>query len=118
MMKEVIQNKAKELGADLVSFLNLKDYDSPRSPNPFRYLPSAKSIVVLAFSPLAGAYRYGENTWSKMPSFLYAVESAGNTAAYHLGKFMEREFKAESFLAQAHRPFEIDEENFRSPFGI
>ncbi len=52
-----------------------------------------------------------------MPSFLYAVESAGNTAAYHLGKFMEREYKAESFLVQAHRPFEIDEETFRSPIG-
>ena len=116
-MKEIIRNKAKELGADLVGFLNLKDYKSPRSPNPLRYLPSAKSIVVLAFKPLAGAYRYGENTWSKMPSFLYAVESAGNTAAYHLGKFMEREYGGECFLVQAHRPFEINEETFRSPIG-
>ena len=37
-MKEMIKNKAKELGADLVSFLNLRDYKSPRSPNPLRYL--------------------------------------------------------------------------------
>ena len=116
-MKEVIRSKAKELGADLVGFLNLKDYESPRSPNPLRYLTTAKSIVVLAFKPLAGAYRYGENTWSKMPSFLYAVESAGNTSAYHLAKFMERDYGAESFLIQAHRPFEIDEETFRSPIG-
>jgi epoxyqueuosine reductase QueG len=116
-MKEFIQNKAKEMGADLVGFLNLKNYKSPRSPNPLRYLPSAKSIVVLAFKPLSGAYRYGENTWSKMPSFLYSVESAGNTAAYHLGKFMEREYNAECFLVQAHRPFEINEETFRSPIG-
>ncbi|MBM4339278.1 MAG: epoxyqueuosine reductase [Deltaproteobacteria bacterium] len=116
-MEETIKNKAKELGADLVSVLNLKDYKSQRSPNPLRYLPSAKSIVLLAFAPLAGAYRYQENTWSKMPSFLYSVESAGNTAAYHLGKFMERELKAESFLVQAHRPFEINEETFRSPIG-
>ena len=116
-MKEIIRNKAKELGADLVGFLNLKDYKSPRSPNPLRYLPSAKSIVVLAFKPLSGAYRYGENTWSKMPSFLYSVESAGNTAAYHLGRFMEREYSGECFLVQAHRPFEINEETFRSPIG-
>lgn len=116
-MKETIKKRAMELGADLVSVLNLNDYKSPRSPNPLRYLPSAKSIVVLAFTPLAGAYRYQENTWSKMPSFLYSVESAGNTAAYHLGKFMEREFKAESFFVQAHRPFEINEETFRSPIG-
>lgn len=116
-MKELIKKKAKELGADLVSVLNLGDYKSPRSPDPLRYLPTARSIVVLAFTPLAGAYRYRENTWSKMPSFLYSVESAGNTAAYHLGKFMERELGAESFLVQAHRPFEINEETFRSPIG-
>ena len=116
-MKETIKNKAKELGADLVSVLNLKDYISPRSPDPHRYLSSARSFVVLAFKPLAGAYHYQENTWSKMPSYLYGMEAAGNSAAYHLGRFMEREFNAESFLVQAHRPFEINEETFRSPIG-
>ncbi len=116
-MKEVIRNKAKELGVDLVGFLNLKDYRSPRSPNPLRYLTTAKSIVVLTFKPLAGAYHYGENTWSKMPSYLYAMESAANTAAYHLAKFMDREYGGECFLVQAHRPFEINEETFRSPIG-
>jgi len=116
-MKERIKEKARELGADLIGFLNLKDYNSPRSPNPRCYLPSAQSVVVLAFRPLAGAYRYQENTWSKMPSFLYSVEAAGNTAAYHLARFMEREYGGESFLVQAHRPFEIDEETYRSPIG-
>jgi hypothetical protein len=87
-MKERIREKGKDLGADLVGFLNLKDYNSPRSPDPYRYLSTAKSIVVLAFKPLAGAYHYQENTWSKMPSYLYSVEGAGNTAAYHLARFM------------------------------
>jgi epoxyqueuosine reductase QueG len=116
-MKEAIRSHAKNLGADLDRFLNLRDYKSPRSPKPSRYLTNARSIVVLAFKPLAGAYRYGENTWSKMPSYLYAMESAGNAAAYHLAKFMDREYGGESFLVQAHRPFEIDEETFRSPIG-
>lgn len=116
-MKKTIQDKAKELGADLVGFLNLKDYRSPRSPDPRRYLTTARSIVILAFQPLAGAYRYSENTWSKMPSYLYAMESAANTAAYHLAKFMDREYGGESFLVQAHRPFEINEETFRFPIG-
>ena len=116
-MKQVIKQRAKELGADLVGFLNIKDYDSPRSPDPHRYLDSAKSIVVLAFRPLAGAYRYQKNTWSKMPSYLYAMEAAGNAAAYHLGRFMEKEYGAECFLVQAHRPFEIDEETYHSPVG-
>ena len=116
-MKQTIKQKAKEMGADLVGFLNLKDYHSPRSPDPRRYLKSAKSIVVLAFRPLSGAYHYQENTWSKMPSYLYGMETAGNTAAYHLGRFMEREYGAECFLVQAHRPFELDEDTYRSPVG-
>jgi epoxyqueuosine reductase len=116
-MKEIIRNKARELAADIVGFLNLKDYDSPRSPDPHRYLTSAKSIIVLAFKPLAGAYNYQENTWSKMHSHLYSVETAGNFAAYHLGRFVEREYGAECFLVQAHRPFEINEETFRSVVG-
>jgi epoxyqueuosine reductase len=116
-MKQKIKEKAEELGTDLVGFFKLRDYDSPRSPDPSRYLESAKSIVVLAFRPLAGAFRYQENTWSKMPSYLYSMESAGNTAAYQLGRFMEREFGAECFFVQAHRPFELDEESYRSPGG-
>ncbi|NIO03743.1 MAG: hypothetical protein GTO13_04220, partial [Proteobacteria bacterium] len=116
-MEQKIKKKAMELGVDLVGLLNLRDYDSPRSPDPRRYLESAKSIVLLAFRPLAGAFRYQENTWSKMPSYLYSIESAGNTAAYQLGRFMEREFGAECFLVQAHRPFELDEETYRSPIG-
>ncbi len=52
----MIRNKAKELGADLVSFLNLKDYDSPRSPNPFatspRPSPFLSSLSVLSQVPI------------------------------------------------------------------
>lgn len=116
-MKEEILRKAKELGADLVGFLNLSDYKSPRSPDPERYLRGAKSIVVLAFRPLRGAYDFKENTWSKMPSFLYTVETAGNYAAYHLGKFIEDRFDAGVFVVPPHRPFELTDETFRSPIG-
>ncbi|MEW5946007.1 MAG: hypothetical protein AB1742_07395 [bacterium] len=115
--KKAIKKKAKSLGADLVSFLNLSDYHSPASPDPQRYLKGAKSVVLLAFRPLAGAYEYGENTWSKMPSYLYCVESAANTAAYHLGKYIEDGFGGKTFVVQAHRPFELTEETYRKPVG-
>jgi len=52
-----------------VGFLNLKDYESPRSPNPLRYLTTAKSVIILAFKPLAGAYRYGEIPGARCPHF-------------------------------------------------
>ncbi len=116
-MKEEFIKYAKKWGVDLVGFLNLADYNSPRSPDPKRYLKNAKSIIVLAFRPVAGAYSYEENTWSKMPSYLYTVESAANTACYHLGKYLEDKYGCGVFIVQAHRPFELNEITYRAPIG-
>lgn len=73
-MKQKFIEVSKKWGVDKVGFLNLRDYKSPRSRNPERYLKGAKSIIVLCFKPLAGAYNYTENTWSKMPSYLYTCD--------------------------------------------
>lgn len=47
-MKQAIRRKAVESGVDLVGFLNLKDYKSPRSPDPHRYLPTATTAPAIA----------------------------------------------------------------------
>lgn len=116
-MKQKFIEVSKKWGVDKVGFLNLKDYQSPRSHNPERYLKGAKSIVVLCFKPLSGAYNYTENTWSKMPSYLYTMEAAANTACYHLGKYLENEFGTDVFVVQPHRPFELTEETYKNPIG-
>jgi epoxyqueuosine reductase QueG len=116
-MKKEFKNLSKKWGVDLVGFLNLLDYKSPKSPEPEKYLKGAKSIIILCFRPSSGAYSYNENTWSKMPSYLYTVEAAANTAVYHLSKYLENEQGADVFIVQPHRPFELTEETFRAPVG-
>jgi epoxyqueuosine reductase QueG len=59
--KEKIREKAKSLGADLVGFANIKDYNSPRSPDPKSILPGVKSIVVLGFRDCGGAIESGNS---------------------------------------------------------
>jgi hypothetical protein len=54
--KEKISRMALDLGADQVSFLALKDYVSPASPDPRRYLPRLQSFVIMLFRELKGAY--------------------------------------------------------------
>jgi len=55
MKKEDIRKSARDLGVDVVGFLALGDYKSPRSPDPKSYLPQAKSIVVFGHRMLNGA---------------------------------------------------------------
>lgn len=116
-MKTEFVKRARKLGVARVGFLNLSDYKSPRSPDPERYLRGAKSVIVLCFKPLAGAYAYTENTWSKMPSFLYVMETSAYVACYHLGRYLEDKHNAKVFVVQPHRPFELDENTFRAPVG-
>ncbi len=113
--KEKIREKAKNLGTDLVGFLNLSDYHSPNSPDPRDYLPNAKSIVVLALRNLSGAFE--TNTWSRMPSYLYCPEVFGNSLAFQLARYLEDEYKSKVFIVQIHRPFEITDQTYRMPIG-
>lgn len=115
-VKEEIRSRAKDMGADLVGFLNLKDYNSPRSPDPKKYLPSARSIIVLGFRVLSGAYETG--TWSRMHSYLYCMETVAQYCIYLLSKYLEDQHKAKVFVIPSHRPFEMTEETFRAPIGI
>lgn len=115
-IKEEIRSKTKGMGADLVGFLNLRDYNSPRSPDPKKYLPSAKSIIVLGFRPLSGAYETG--SWVRMHSYLYCPEIASQYCIYLLSKYLEDQHKAKVLVIPGHRPFELTEETLRAPIGI
>jgi hypothetical protein len=100
-IKEDLRFKAKDLGADLVGFLNLKDYNSPRSPDPRFYLPTAKSIIVLGFRQVSGAF--DNETWARMPSYLYFPETVSHTCGYLLSKHMEDNYQGRVFLIPIHR---------------
>ncbi len=116
ILREKIRKKAKALGVDLVGFLNVNDYSSPRSPDPKHFLRSARSIITLAFRAIAGEHT-SPKPWSWMPSFFYCPETLAQTTCYQLARFLENTYKARSFIVQAHRPFEFTEESFRAPVG-
>jgi len=57
-IKELIKNRALQLGADLVGFSNLERYDETESHNnPSCIFPEAKSLIGLGFRVLRGSTR-------------------------------------------------------------
>jgi len=92
-------------------FLNLRDYHSPRSPNPFAIL-QRPSHYRFSLQTTRRGLRYGKIHGARCP-LSYMLLNRRHTGPIY-SKFMERE-TGRLFLVQAHRPFEIDEETFRSP---
>ncbi len=113
--KEGVRLRAQELGADLVGVLNLADYKSSRSPDPRKYLTGARSVIVLGFRVLSGAY--DNDSWTRMHSYLYSGEVAGNMAAYSLAQELEDNYGARTLIIHPHRPFDLTEETYRMPIG-
>ena len=93
-VKEKIREKAKNLGADLVGFANIRDYHSPRSPDPRSILPGVKSIIVLGFRDCDGAIESGNAviiTEGKIE-----VMRAASHVNYFLGRYIEAELGAKA----------------------
>jgi len=54
MRKEEIRKTCLSLGADVVGFADIKDYQSKRAPDPKTILPEIRSMVVMGFRELDG----------------------------------------------------------------
>jgi epoxyqueuosine reductase QueG len=106
-----IKQKAIALGVDAVAFLNLKDYQSPRSPDPVQYLEKAKSLVIYILRELRGGYM--NQTIIRMAS-LGGLDQTEAYIGYNLARFIEDEFDEDSLIIPGHRPFEIDEDTYKS----
>ncbi len=109
-----VKQKARDLGVDGVAFLNLRDYSSPRSPDPRNYLSSARSLVVYLLRELPGGY---------MNQSIIRMHSLGGTdctdyyIGYNLARFIEDQYDEETITIPGHRPFEINEDSWRSIIG-
>ena len=112
--KDQIRRAAIELGADQVSFLALKDYVSPASPNPRRYLPGIQSFVIIAFRELRGAYM--NQSIMRMES-LGAVDTVWEQLEIRLGKYLENTYDVDVMPIPQHRPFEVTAESWRRIIG-
>ena len=102
--KDRIRRAAVELGADQVSFLALKDYVSPASPDPRRYLPGLSSFIIFAFRELRGAYMNQSIMRMEAGS---AVDTGWEHLEFRLGKYLESTYDVDVMPVPQHRPFEI-----------
>ncbi|GEM_PF-169173 len=112
--KESIRKAAIDLGGDQVSFLALKDYVSPASPDPRRYLPDLQSFVIVAFRELRGAYM--NQSIMRMDAFL-AIDTVWEQLQVRLGKRLESAYDVDVMPVPHHRPFEVTTETWRRIIG-
>jgi epoxyqueuosine reductase len=112
--KEKIRNRALELGADQVSFLALKDYVSPASPDPRRYLANLGSFVLIAYRELRGSYM--NQSIMRMETFL-TIDHVSQELEYRLGKHLESLYDVDVMQIPQHRPFEVTSETWRRVVG-
>ncbi len=112
--KEKITQMALGLGADQVSFLALKDYVSPASPDPRRYLPRLQSFVIMLFRELRGAYM--DQSYMRMQG-LKLPDTAWENTSYRVGKFIEDTYHVEAHAMPQHRPFEVTPETWKRIIG-
>lgn len=108
MDKEKVREFALSLGADVVGFASIADYQSPRSPDPRRILPGVRSMVVFGFKELRGALdsefpRVG--TVCRMGSM-----GLGLSTAFRLGRFLEKETKTKASPVAPSYPMEMSRE--------
>ena len=108
--KEKITKMALDLGADQVSFLALKDYVSPDSPDPRRYLPRLQSFVIMLFREMRGAYM--DQSYMRMQN-LKCPDTAWEVTSYRVGKYIEDTYHIEAHATPQHRPFEVTPETWR-----
>lgn len=107
MIKEKIRNYILDLGVDDVGFAIVDDYHSPKSFAIEKFLPGAKSIIVLVFHELATC---------ESPSVTVAMNgrldlmSFQRTCSYRINRFLEREFQAKVVNMPYSSPMELDKD--------
>lgn len=112
--KEEIRRKAIALGSDQVQFLALKDYISPASPDPRRYLPGIQSFIIMAFRELRGSYM--NQSVMRMEAIM-ATDTVWEITEISLGKHLENAYNVDVMSIPQHRPFEVTAETLTRIVG-
>jgi len=104
-MKASIKQFADQLGADLVGFAPIADYDSPRSPNPGSTLQGVQSMVVLGYREIGGSLE-SENTRTGMAARMGCMELMFKDG-YMLARYLEDRHDARAALVPPSYPLEM-----------
>ena len=103
-MEKEIREFIFSIGVDDVGFANASDYNSPKSYEITKFLPDAKSIIVLAFKVLSSC---------ESPSLSVALngyldlDQFARNANYQVARFLENRFGAKVANIPLSTPFEI-----------
>lgn len=90
MDKENIRQFAHDLGADVIGFANIEDYQSERSPDPKTIMPNVESIIVLGYRELNGAVE-SKNARISMTARMGGMEVSLKDS-YLLSRYVEDKF--------------------------
>ncbi|MDF2873475.1 MAG: queG 5 [Sporomusa sp.] len=103
-MEKQIRDFTLELGVDDVGFACVDDYQSPKSYEITKFLPDAKSIIVLAFKTLTScespSMSAAQNGYLDLGSF-------ARTASYRIARLLENKYKAKVATVSISYPIEI-----------
>lgn len=92
------------LGVDDVGFARAEDYHSPKSYEIGRFLPAARSIVVLAFRVLSSCE---SPSWTAALNGYLDLTAFARTASYRIARFLETSYGAKVATMPWAYPFEI-----------
>jgi len=106
-MKEKIKEFVLSLGVDDVGVADIKDYQSPRSPDIQTIFPKAKSLVVLAHKELSNCE--SENMQIATGGRLDGLEFA-RSSNYRVARFLEKELKAKAMTVPPSYPLHMSYE--------
>lgn len=103
-MEKAIQEFVLNLGVDDVGFSSAAEYDSPKSYEITKFLPDAKSIIVLAYKVLSSC---------ESPSVSVALNgyldlgAFAKSSSYRVARFLESKYGAKVANIPLSIPFEI-----------
>lgn len=103
-MKDKIRDFVLSLGVDDVGFANVKDYNSPRTPDIKTIFPEVKSLVVTALRE--GSHIYSPNPRIAMAGRMDIMEFA-RSVNFKLAKFLEQEFGAMAMSVPLSYPLDM-----------
>ncbi len=106
MKKDEIRGYGIELGADVVGFADIADYESERAPDPKTILPGAKSIVVLGYREIHGAIE-SENKRISMATRMGMME-LGLKNNYFMTRYIERGTETKAVSVPPSYPLNMD----------
>ncbi len=106
MEKNKIRDKALELGANVVGFAAIDDYENKGAVDPKKILPGVKSLVVLGYREINGAIE-SENDRSMMASRMGSMEFSLKSN-YVLSRYVEDEFGVKVASVPVSYPMSMD----------